>query len=199
MKLKFCTGCKTDLIEDMFYKNKARCDGYSNRCKECDKLRKKDPKNKEYYRQYAKEYQKTSARKEYQKSYYLQNKEVYRENSKNWRLENYEKQKELWRKSTKTEKWRKNHKTSEAKRRAIKKKAYVKGFDCILNKIYDNCPDGFQVDHIVPLKGRNVCGLHAPWNLQYLPSDVNFKKNNKLEDNCLQIPSLYEIFKEKNE
>jgi 5-methylcytosine-specific restriction endonuclease McrA len=61
----------------------------------------------------------------------------------------------------------------------------------LIQQIYENCPPGHEVDHIVPIsKG----GLHHQDNLQYLPWQTNRRKSNKLnwserQDSNLRHPA----------
>lgn len=49
----------------------------------------------------------------------------------------------------------------------------------LIRDVYDKCPEGMVVDHIIPLQGKNVSGLHVETNLQYLSFVANAKKGAK--------------------
>lgn len=50
-----------------------------------------------------------------------------------------------------------------------------------IRQFYLACPPGCHVDHIIPLRGKLVSGLHVLKNLQYLSSTDNMKKLNKFD------------------
>lgn len=70
-----------------------------------------------------------------------------------------------------------------AKYRAYKLRAIPKWLNSeqklAIELFYKNRPNGFHVDHIIPLQGQEVRGLHVPWNLQYLTVSKNCSKGNR--------------------
>jgi hypothetical protein len=80
--------------------------------------------------------------------------------------------------------WKKDNKAIYnaylASRKTRVKKATPKWADLqAIRDFYFNCHAGHHVDHIVPLNGKIVSGLHVIENLQYLTIEENLKKSNK--------------------
>lgn len=74
------------------------------------------------------------------------------------------------------------HRAKFAKYRAAKLKRTPKWADLgAIQQFYKNCPEGHHVDHIIPLQGKLVSGLHVLENLQYLPAAENCGKCNKFD------------------
>jgi hypothetical protein len=57
----------------------------------------------------------------------------------------------------------------------------IKGVYWLAQDVQVTTGEAYHVDHIVPLVGLDVCGLHVPWNLQVIPADINLKKNRHFD------------------
>lgn len=97
------------------------------------------------------------------------------------------KQRESYKRYARSEKGKAAAKRGMIKRRAVKLKAIPRWADnAKVNLFIDDCPVGLHVDHIIPLSGKTVCGLHVLENLQYLPAQENLFKNNKIDPLTLE-------------
>ena len=79
------------------------------------------------------------------------------------------------------ERYKTIQKLAQARRRIRLTVPQTKSYNLELRAFYAQCPQEMEVDHIVPLHGKNVCGLHVPWNLQYLTRGDNAKKSNSFD------------------
>ena len=123
---------------------------------------------------------------ERRKQRYAANRDLELARNKRWDAENAARRKQWAR--TYYEANHADYVARTAKRRAAKINA-TPGWLSVadiekMEAIYAECRlrgPGWEVDHIVPLQGEEVCGLHVPWNLQIIPMVENRKKSCKLE------------------
>jgi hypothetical protein len=93
-------------------------------------------------------------------------------------LKNKETQSERWKR------WYEKNKSKQLAKSNMEKAARLQRIPSWANldaikEFYLNRPEGYHVDHIVPLRGKEVSGLHVLENLQYLLAKENLSKSNK--------------------
>jgi len=118
--------------------------------------------------------------------WYIDNKELAISRAKEHYKENTELRKQQVMENIKRnpDKYRAIQRIAQAKRRSSKLNATVVWANLEkIKEIYMGCPIGYEVDHIIPLQGKIVSGLHIENNLQYLTIKENRMKSNKLEVN----------------
>jgi hypothetical protein len=191
--MKLCTCCGVEKPLSEFYKRVDSPDGYRNDCKEC----KKQAVIKQYYANH----DKGKLRLKIAHANKLGD-------NPNWYAENYAKIKgaslaaskayyagNAEERKAKQRAWSKvNRGTANAlsKRYKLKKRnatpAWLSEFDLLAMKckyqvaamLNKHGVEPWHVDHIVPIRGKDVCGLHVPWNLQVIPAKDNLSKGNRI-------------------
>lgn len=180
--LKQCSKCGDWKPIYEFHKNKNRVSGTVSACKDCYSIYYEQ--NSDVIKARVAKYQEKNPElvRQWDRNRYLEKKDEYIESAARWVKKNPEKRKEIQKNYDKRNQKEKNART--AKYRAIKIQATPQWLSEQqleeIQRIYINCPQGFDVDHVVPLRGKDVRGLHVPWNLQYLPHLDNMKKSNKI-------------------
>ena len=174
--MKTCKSCKQLKSLEKFHKDSHSKDGFYSKCIPCrSEYRKKRYANMSSEK---KEELLIKLRKNGKQHYNKNRKKVLAKTREYW-LKNKD------RKARNTLKWIKNNPEYNRFRAKLNKKHIKRATPDWVNKaelkrIYDERPEGHHVDHIIPLRGEKVSGLHVPWNLQYLEASENISKSNKL-------------------
>ncbi len=181
--MKKCSCCKIEKCLSSFPIQSSSKDGLSYICKSCKTIndRKYREKNKAKIRQLKKEYY--EANKE---SISEKNKKKYKDSRSHVIAKSLE-----WKRKNKAK-----HNSNCMKRYVTKLKASPKWLDefmlLYIEEMYDQAikiseltNSQHHVDHIVPLRGKTVCGLHVPWNLQIITASENCSKRNELPEESL--------------
>ena len=155
-------------------------------CVECLKVEwtEGNEKRAEYFRQY----NESEAGKEAKRRYYEQNKEVVmaraqerspeerRFHKKAYKL----KHPDLYRALTKSR--RRKHRNATPKWLSQEQKRAMRQLYIDAMTVTRITGTPYVVDHIIPLNGDTVSGLHVPWNLRVITREENLRKSNKLVD-----------------
>jgi hypothetical protein len=174
--MKPCSHCHQEKPFEAFYTSLSNKSGYTSWCKVCESERNKakNQANRECRLVKAKEWR--DANKEKQNVSIQAWREANKEHYKNYFVEyaksNRGKLNAKWMqreaaKKCRTPSWL----DSQMKQQIEVEYSLAAWCTEVMNEQY-------HVDHIVPLQGKTVSGLHVPWNLQVLPAKLNQQKSN---------------------
>lgn len=203
--MKTCSKCLVEKDPSDFSKNKSKSDGLNSYCKPCmraygkqhrsreDVKEKRRLRQRELMRQpeYA-EAQKAAQKKwsqspegrEWARKHRLKHRDTKNEASRRWRKENPEKQRAAdrsWRERNRGKANAKNMRRYAAKLKRTPLWADLVEIDYVYHAaqvIKDVYGTSWDVDHIIPLQGENVSGLHVQGNLQIMDPIQNRSKGN---------------------
>lgn len=185
--MKICTHCKQEKERDRFYSDKSKVDLLSSQCKECINHKQKSPHaralaNETRKKLYNTQKQEFLARN---KAWRAANQKLVNALNLDWANRNRDKRKKIvsdWQK-------RNPHKSAAATRRrqAAARRACVSwAIEFFIEEAYAlaklrEAATGIKwhVDHVVPLRSANVCGLHTHSNIQVIPAVANISKSNR--------------------
>jgi len=121
------------------------------------------------------------------KEYYQQNKQKEIDNAIRWSQENKDKKRDYYKKYYKNNR-HKEIERSRNKQLTRENRTPSWAEDSKIKTVYEEAQyltksTGIvhHVDHIIPLQGKFVSGLHVHENLQVLPADENISKSNKYD------------------
>jgi hypothetical protein len=164
--VKRCPCCFLEKDVTAFGKNKSKKDGLATECKEC-----KRSMDRNYAARHREEARKKAS------DWYYANLERAKANrkiiSKKWQQENPDKN------CAKAAKYRSKKLQATPSWLTPEDYKQIEVEYSLAQWASEVMKEEFHVDHIVPLQGKNVCGLHVPWNLQVIPAVANLKKGNK--------------------
>ena len=174
--MKFCPHCNQVKPFEAFYASSTHKSCYASWCKGCESERSK-----------AKNQRNRDIRLAKAKQWREANKDKQTVAIKAWRENNPERTAVMYRDWASKNKDKVNAKWM--KREASKKHRTPSWLTddelWMIEQVYDIAAKrtkmlgiDFHVDHIVPLQGKTVSGLHVPWNLQVLPAKQNRQKSN---------------------
>ncbi len=183
-QMKPCSKCKIEKLFSEFSTDKGRKDGHCPQCKACQ--RETRSKNLEGNRARAKAWSiaNPERKKEHDAAWKSKNRERVRRNKQTWDAKNPKKKIES------RQRWNKANPdkvlASCRRRQAAKLKATPLWADHFviegmyeLARVFRRAGLLLEVDHIIPLRGKTVCGLHSQDNLQLLSRSANASKQNK--------------------